>query len=649
MKKTYKQTEATIPAMTPKKDIDSGLVKRSSPVSENLRRSCLKVVIALFLVEMMTGVLLMLYYAPAVQTAWGSVWHIQAQVPSGWLIRGLHHYASNVILVAVAFYAALLLFQKAYTGNHAWPWRMAWGLLLMTAALSLSGYLLPWDQWAYWGTQVRANILATTPYVGRTMRDLLLGPDGLGQASLTRFYTLHIVVLPCLFVLMLVGIVTSRRWNGRGQGRSMEASRDVSCCYGLVVGDVLLVAVFVAGVLAWTCYTHEVLGCTLLDAPADPTSSDYPARPEWYALFLYQWLKYFETPNAQIVGAIVVPTIAFVGIMLAPNFVKNTSHSVRHIIVVSTLAIGFSAAVALTVVAMQADRQPPDHAIDDVKRRDGEKQSLAASDKSILSAATYHEQRRWADWVAKRSFELANQHGIPVEGPLVMLARDPQIQGPKLFAAHCATCHRYDGHDGRGRVYDESATSSDLADFGSFERIRGFLREPMNPLYFGRMKKPDGEPAHTKMQRWLEERQEECESESQRNAFESELDDVAIFLASEAASLGDMATMNPSKNAPGRIPPVDEKEAIERGRRVFMSTCNECHTYQGQQSGTSKAPEMYAYASWRWIFDMISDPSHDSLYRARGREPAQMPSFQDTLSESDRRAIAVWLSGRRGP
>ncbi len=611
-----------------------------------LRRSCLLAIVVLFVIEFITGVLLMLHYAPAVQTAWGSVWHIQTQVPSGWLIRGLHHHTSNALLVVVVLYAALLLFQRAYIGSRAWVWRLTWGLLLLVAAMSLSGFLLPWDQWAYWGTQVRANILATTPYVGSAMRDLLLGDDGLGQASLTRFYTLHIIVLPLLAILLLVGILTARRWLVRGDETLNESKSNGSCCCGLTVGDVLVVAMFVAGVLGWTYYAHETLGWTLLDAPADPTASDYPARPEWYALFLYQWLKYFVTPNAQVVGAIVLPSMAFGAIMLVPNFVKNASRKFRHMIVVLAMAIGGLAAVALTVVALQHDLEPSVQAVADAKRRSEDGGEMTAEDKSILRAATFHEQLRWANWVSKRSFELANEHGIPVEGPLVMLARDPQLQGPKLFAAHCASCHRYDGHDGRGRMLDEPATSSDLVDFGSFERIRGFLREPMHPQYFGLMKKADGEPAHTKMQRWLEAQLEDCENEAERNALESELDDVARFLAEQANA--HESTSNKSADGSGLENVTDKSKAVERGRRAFMASCNECHSYQGQRSGTSKAPELFAYASWRWIFDMISDPSQDSLYRSRGREPAQMPSFQDTLSESDRKSLAIWLSGSSG-
>ena len=91
-----------------------------------------------------------------------------------------------------------------------------------------------------------------------------------------------------------------------------------------------------------------------------------------------------------------------------------------------------------------------------------------------------------------------------------------------------------------------------------------------------------------------------------------------------------------------------DNPAVARGRRVFLETCNECHSYDGEREGTTRAPEMRGYASVAWLELMIAEPGHDTRYRTKGREPAQMPSFSDRLTPGERTLIATWLHSLRG-
>jgi ubiquinol-cytochrome c reductase cytochrome b subunit len=239
--------------------------------------------------------------------------------------------------------------------------------------------------------------------------------------------------------------------------------------------------------------------------------------------------------------------------------------------------------------------------------------------------------------------QLAERHGVPPEGPGSLFADDPLTRGPELFAANCAACHRMDGHNGLGVAMNEPAASSDLAGFASRDWIRGLLTDPMGERYLGRMKNPDGGPAHTRMAKWLGEMRASQTTDDQRKQFDADLDAVAAYLADESIQPGRLAGLDATD-----APTSPDEQTIHHGRSVFTSVCNECHRYAGENTGTFRAPDMLGYGSVEWIERLIDDPSDDLLYRGKGREPARMPSFHDRLTESERRLIAHWLHESRG-
>src|SRR3990172_8230719 len=159
--------------------------------------------IGLFVVQALTGLLLMTVYSPSTAAAWGSVWYIQTQVPCGWIIRGLHHFASDAMIVLLLLHIGILLVTKLYRRPHSRMWWTALMALGLGLALSLSGHVLPWDQEGYWGTKVRTNIFARTPLLGEALAKLLLGGSDLGNLTLTRFYTWHVMILPLAFGWLL--------------------------------------------------------------------------------------------------------------------------------------------------------------------------------------------------------------------------------------------------------------------------------------------------------------------------------------------------------------------------------------------------------------------------------------------------------------
>ncbi len=602
-----------------------------------------RVVVGLFVVQAITGLLLMTAYSPSTTSAWGSVWYIQTQVPGGWLIRGMHHFASDALILVLLLYAGQLLVAGRYRPPRQVIWRATLVALGLALGLSLSGHLLPWDQAGYWGTKVRTNILARTPVVGEMMAKLLIGGAEFGNLTLTRFYTLHIAILPLALGWLLFRVYnrsTDPNLDGAHlkspsvvksdeefSGRPLRAGlRHMPSAVAFTV--VMLI------VIAANWYARTVLGGQLLDAPADPTSTDYPARPEWHTLFLYQWLKAFEGPVLEVIGAIAVPSSIGVAFFLFPFAERVFSQRTAHRLVMGlSVAFAFSA-IGLTFAAKWDDREPDESAVTAIRELQRSGASLKQADEAILRAEQFNRQRTQAERAAKRAIELAGSEGIPPGGPTALLASDPLTAGPRLFAVHCATCHRYDGHDGLGVIPLEPASSSDLAGFASREWIRGLLADPMDDRYFGRMRTPEGEPAHTRMSKFIAE--VIPEGEDARRSLHADFDAVAAFLA--------QGSPKPSTE---EVASSGVHSLVGRGKEVFMNVCNECHSYDGQRMGTTRAPEMLGYGSVEWIEVMIAEPDHDSRYRATGRERARMPRFKDVLTESERKMIAQWLYNSR--
>ena len=627
---------------------------------------------SLFVVQVITGVVLMAFYSPATTTAWGSTWYIQTKVSLGWLVRGMHHFASDALIMVLGLWALQVVLVGAYRRAHATLWWSLLGLIGIVLGLSLTGHLLPWDQEGFWGTQVRTNILARSPVIGESLKRILIGGAELGQFTLTRFYTLHVLILPCLVALIL--------WKKckacgtpdveSGDAVAIESPEQAKKKRQRIVR--VSAACFV-GVLLAVGYTHFYLQSSLLDAPADATAAVYPARPEWHTLFLFQWLKYFQGPTQEVLGAIVAPAVAVL-VLVALPFLDRWLHRMLAQILIIPIVLTLVGGVAyLTVSAMLADANPSDQTLAFLHKMQQDQIPLDATDEATIRARVFNEKRQRARRLADRALELADTHGIPPAGPLALLMNDPQTRGPALFAANCATCHRFYGHDGTGVVPTEPAESSDLGGFASRGWIRGLLTDPMDEHYFGLMKKPDGEPAHTRMSDWIQETLDSNDQQRDRAELMKVFDAVAAYLEDESLHPKRLASWNPNEESDASLDEKAEENAddkvavnpdkdvtktisapldadalvIRRGRRIFMSVCNECHSYDGEREGTLRAPEMAGYGSVDWIELMIAHPEHETRYRSRGKEPAQMPAFADRLSEKDRHLLATWLHANR--
>jgi ubiquinol-cytochrome c reductase cytochrome b subunit len=305
-------------------------------------------------VQVITGTLLAMFYAPTPDHAWDSVRYITTEVRGGHLLRGLHHWGASLVVVTAVLHLIRVVFFGSYRAPRELNWLVGLVLLHVILAFGLTGYLLPWDQRAYWATVVTINISKLTPVVGEMLAGLLRGGPEIGALTLTRWYAVHVLVLPpVLFGLIGLHLYLMRRHGISGpvtprDGPSQsffpyQAARDLSVA--------LLVGVIVA-VMAWN-------GAPSLEPPADPTSSDYIPRPEWYFLGLFQLLKYFPG-RLEIVGAIIIPGVVMTLLALLPWIDRARSRGLRERRWLLTAFGGGLAAIATLTVLGAMDAPPSD-------------------------------------------------------------------------------------------------------------------------------------------------------------------------------------------------------------------------------------------------------------------------------------------------
>jgi quinol-cytochrome oxidoreductase complex cytochrome b subunit len=159
--------------------------------------------ITLFVTLVVTGIYLMFFYVPSPASAYGDIQSLQTDVAFGQFLRNVHRWAAHLMVIAVAAHMARVFYRGAYKPPREFNWVIGVVLLVLTLLLSFTGYLLPWDQLAYWAVTVGTSMAAYVPFIGRWVSNLLLGGSEVGAATLLRFYVLHVAVLPIGVVLLL--------------------------------------------------------------------------------------------------------------------------------------------------------------------------------------------------------------------------------------------------------------------------------------------------------------------------------------------------------------------------------------------------------------------------------------------------------------
>jgi ubiquinol-cytochrome c reductase cytochrome b subunit len=545
-------------------------------------------------IQFITGLFLWMAYSPSSQTAWESVYYIQYEMTGGWLLRGIHHYTAQIMTILLVLHLMQVVIDGAYKAPRELNFIFGVLLLLLVLGLSLTGYLLPWDQKGYWATKVSTNLAAITPVIGPWLQKIIIGGSDYGHHTLTRFFALHAGVLPAAVIALLVAHIYLFRRHGITPKQPLRR-RDQAFWPDQVLKDAVaclavLVTVLVLIYLPRWRDPAASLGAEL-GAPADPSEAFSAARPEWYFLFLFQFLKYFPG-SAEIIGAIVIPSLALFFLIVMP-FLGHWR--LGHRFNVAFLFIVLAGAGLLTYLAKAQDSRDP-----------GYRAALLQAEQS-----------------AERVRTLAKD-GIPREGALSLLQNDPVTQAPKLFARHCASCHRYDGHDGLGLVLAEGPTAPDLKDFASREWIARLLdpEHIVTSNYYGGTRFKDG-----KMVRFVKRTIGGFDDEQKMR-----LEKVIAALSAEAR-LPHQAQLD-----------RQDRTVIEEGRLLVDSDemrCTECHQFRKRDEDAT-APDLTGYGSAEWLTAIIKNPAHERFY---GNRNDRMPAFgeDNRLDDASIAMLVTWL------
>jgi ubiquinol-cytochrome c reductase cytochrome b subunit len=585
-------------------------------------------------VQFITGIFLWMAYSPSAQTAWESVYYIQHEMAGGWFLRGLHHFTAQLMTVLLVLHLMQVIIDGAYKAPREVNYWFGLALLGLTLSISLTGYLLPWDQKGYWASKVATNIAAITPVFGEQIQKLIIGGSDYGHHTLTRFFALHAGVLPAAIVLLVAGHVALFRKHGITPKQPL---RKPDAAFW--PDQVLMDAVASLAVLATVVFLTVKFRGAELAAPADPSEPYSAARPEWYFLFLFQFLKYFPG-GTEVWGAIVIPSLAML-ILAAMPFLGKWKLGHRF-----NLAFLFAVMAGAGLLTWEAKKQD-------------------AGDPA------FHLALKQAHNDAERVVELAKAPtGIPAHGAVNLLRNDPLTRGPRLFARHCSSCHQFDGHDGTGQArtlehqveagetaatieakygapagdlvrlngsdaanpkpgqklrVTDPGSAPDLKGFGSREWLAGLLDPKLvsSDRYYGWTKFKEG-----KMARWVKEKLAKKLPEKQ-----AELEKVIAAVSAEAELLSQKSM------------DVRDRALIGQGRELARDEfgCTDCHQFR-KPDADANTVDLTGWGSREWLIGVIADPAHDRFY---GKKNDRMPRFKvdGVLKDEEIALIADWLRG----
>ena len=323
--------------------------------------------LTVFIVQIVTGIALATVYSPTPDHAYESIQYLQRHVLSGATLRGIHHWGSSVMVVLVLAHMVRVFAMGAYKYPREPNWMLGTVIFLVVMGFGFTGYLLPWDQRAYWATQVGTSMAGTVPVVGVFVAKLLKGGSQLGAATLARFYAFHVLLLPVtLLVLVAVHMVFVVRQGIASRPRTLEdgaPARTDDPAYRSYY-DRAYAATKRTGIRFWPdVIAKDILASAIvvlvlvvlglrygagLEAPADATDNSYVPRPEWYFLPLYQLLK-LVPGSAESIVIVGVPAALVLVLLGLPLFDRGSRRNLlrRPLALISLVALLGGSAVLL--------------------------------------------------------------------------------------------------------------------------------------------------------------------------------------------------------------------------------------------------------------------------------------------------------------
>lgn len=368
----------------------------------------------LFLSQVVTGVALALYYVPSADHAHTSVAYIVKVVSAGWFLRSLHVYGASAILIVLALHLTQVFLYGSYKGRRELLWGAGCVLLALVLGIAFTGYLLPWDQNAYFATAVGTNMLDEVPLVGHTLKLLVRGGVSLGTLTISRFYVLHAFLLPAaIFGLIAAHVYLFRKAGAAGPTDEdpFTARKAQETFYPRQLLMDMTFALLIMAALGLLAYWRPAE----LGTVADPTNTQYLPRPEWYYRPMFEWLKFWT--EGEVWGIVVIPAMVAVLFVAVPFLDRRRERRpLRRPVAVGTYAAAFLALSALGVKSYTDD----------------------AGDPAV--ALKLREQHEATQQYMQEPFQ-------PQRSGILTVANSGAVdvtQGKTLFEQHCATCHYVD-------------------------------------------------------------------------------------------------------------------------------------------------------------------------------------------------------------
>jgi ubiquinol-cytochrome c reductase cytochrome b subunit len=370
----------------------------------------------IFISQVITGIFLALYYVPSADHAHTTVAYITKAVTAGSFLRSLHAYGASAMVVVLFLHLSQTYIYGSYKGRRELLWLSGCVLFGLVLAMAFTGYLLPWDQRAYFATAVGTNAVSEAPWIGESIKRLIRGGTEMGTLTISRFFVAHVFLIPaCIFAFVAAHIFLFRKAGAAGpvnEDPYHPKQKAESFYPRQVLMDLSLTALLIIG-LGLLCFLVPIQ----LGPPANPADAQYIPRPEWYYLPIFQWLKYWHG-SAAIVGVLVIPALLVLAVLALPFLDRGIERRPWR----RPVAMGAYAFVVFSLIGLGLRSQYLD------RHDSGVAQQLA-------------KQRAEEDEYARKPFE-PELSSASLAAANVALADPLAAKGKTVFEAQsCNACH----------------------------------------------------------------------------------------------------------------------------------------------------------------------------------------------------------------
>ncbi len=323
-------------------------IRNPVPAHANFLFTLGSLAMLLFGIQVITGVLMMVYYKPSVREAYTSVLYITEEVPFGWLIRRTHSWAANLMVLVVFLHMLKTFVYGGYKKPREITWVLGVMLLGIVMGFGFTGYLLPWDQLAFWATTVATEALGSLPIAGPLIADLMRGGPEVGEATLGRFFVAHVVLLPVALIAVMGLHLLLVRFQGTSpllrtdepepdsESKLKAGGKPFFPNHVIKEG---IASYLIAGILL----SLAILAPFHLGEPANPFETPVGIKPEWYFLPMFQLLKYLPEPVA-----VAFPSIFGLILLLLPFLDRSQERHPRK----RPVCLGIGAAMLMVILAL---------------------------------------------------------------------------------------------------------------------------------------------------------------------------------------------------------------------------------------------------------------------------------------------------------